>query len=133
MYYRHQVHGTRPSPKRGKHAVLEVKDLEGGEEFTIDTEHAVLNIPTEASYYSLVFGFRDGVCCRLEGAGGRGRLKAEKYRQCDCRAVISRRCPISSHGLASRPWPLPRGVSPRMPFAFKRRPCWQFATHTTAL
>eukprot|EP00904_Undaria_pinnatifida_P010952 jgi/Undpi1/6988/HiC_scaffold_21.g09462.m1 len=47
LYYRHQVYGTRPNPKRGKHAVVRVQDLETMEKYKMDTEHAVLNVPHE--------------------------------------------------------------------------------------
>ena len=51
LYYKHQVYGTRPNPKRGKNAVVRVQDLESGEQFRLNTEHAVLNVPTEVSRY----------------------------------------------------------------------------------
>lgn len=49
LYYRHQVKGTRPSPRVGKHAIVDVTDLESGEQFSMETKHAVLNVPTEVS------------------------------------------------------------------------------------
>lgn len=63
------MHGTRPNPKRGKGAVVEVTDLESAEQFTIDTEHAVLNIPSEVSPATLtsLFNRFAGDC---EGRGG---------------------------------------------------------------
>ena len=53
LYYKHQVYGTRPNPKRGKNAVVKVQDLESGKQFRINTEHAVLNVPTEVSYAAM--------------------------------------------------------------------------------
>lgn len=88
MYYRHQVHGTRPNPKRGKHAVVEVTDLEGGETFKIETEHAVLNIPTEVSPATdLVYCFGACVCYRLQreeqgGGGGGGHGLRVRFSRC---------------------------------------------------
>lgn len=112
--------------------MVDVTDLESGEEFTIDTEHAVLNIPTEASPTSPSVCFRDSVFYRL-GGGGRRMIKAENDCECDSRSVISRLCLISRHDLASCPWHLPRGDFPRMFVACNHRPCWRLATRTTAL
>lgn len=53
MYYKHQVDGTRPNPNNGKHAVVSVKELESGEDFRIDTEHVVLNVPNEVSFAAM--------------------------------------------------------------------------------
>eukprot|EP00904_Undaria_pinnatifida_P005743 jgi/Undpi1/2299/HiC_scaffold_13.g05683.m1 len=47
LYFHHQVYGTRPNPKRGNHAVVRVQDLETLEQYKMDTEHAVLNVPHE--------------------------------------------------------------------------------------
>lgn len=56
LYFKHQVYGTRPNPKRGKNAVVRVQNLETGEKFRINTEHAVLNVPTEASHAAVLLG-----------------------------------------------------------------------------
>lgn len=61
LYYKHQVDGTRPNPNGEKAAVVTVKDLEIGEQFKINTEHAVLNVPTEASIAAMVFLYQSVV------------------------------------------------------------------------
>lgn len=72
LYFKHQVYGTRPNPKRGKNAVVRVQNLETGEKFKINTEHAVLNVPTEASHAAMHTGcFCDG-CLFQYWEGGRG-------------------------------------------------------------
>lgn len=47
MYYLYQVTGTQPMKNKGKWASVEVTDLETGMEYTIITEHVVLNIASE--------------------------------------------------------------------------------------
>ena len=41
--------------------MVDVTDLESGEQFKIHTEHAVLNVPSEASATVLVYSSRGGV------------------------------------------------------------------------
>ena len=41
--------------------MVDVTDLESGEQFKIQTEHAVLNVPSEASATVLVYSSRGGV------------------------------------------------------------------------
>lgn len=53
------MYDTRPNPKRGTHAVVRVQDLETLEQYQMDTEHAVLNVPTEVGAFTTLFSRRD--------------------------------------------------------------------------
>lgn len=79
MYFKHQVYGTRPNPKRGKNAVVRVQNLESGEKFKINTEHAVLNVPPEASHTVMLAGaFATGLDNIGQGGQGAGNRRRKR-------------------------------------------------------
>ena len=58
-----------------KGAVIRVQDLETLEQFKINTAHAVLNVPTEASTTATLFSNWPRSCITGEPIGGKGRSR----------------------------------------------------------